>query len=179
MKRFRFVIFSVFLTICLSGCSAAKVTQLNTGMPSQAQLNAYLEQNNIRPLDIATLQNSYLVIYQTDYEVGTYGIYLDSNGKINSWHTSSQFTPGHAAPVHVSYSAGDKAYAIVIINDEKVRNAAKKIVVQFSNGQTETAAKADKIGYIIQAVTPDKDTKFKSVSVVDANGANLYEMTDQ
>ena len=189
MKRLRLLLFALIVSsLLIAGCvqknhniqenystQGNKSTQGTPISPSEAKINQFLEEKNVISLANRTVGNSTVVLYENQSEMGFYQISIDETGNISwtqfSWANNSAFTP-----VSIGSTATGIPFVAVIINNDQMLKNAYKVTVVFRNKDKVTELVNNSKGIII----PDENVQngnvgWSSVTIFDKDNKILFK----
>lgn len=169
MQKFIKVLLGIALFLQIIGCTG-KVDIKSYSAPSDDQLNHFINEKSIEPLDIKKCENFSIVLFENGSMQGYYLMSVDKSGKI---HT--QYAGGIVDKATNTISTGGMTsgptFLTVIINDSEIAKKASKLQVKLSDTSI-LSENLSTIGKIF--VLPEKQQWIK-IEVLDKKGLSLFK----
>ena len=170
MKSLKIVIFTlIILSYLITGCIQKTYKPL-----SENQIQQFLSEKNVTPLVIRTVENSTVILYETQWETGIYYLSVDESGKMSI----TQSTPGYDPSSPVSISCG-ASLVTVVINDNEILKKAYKVTAIYENKHEVTELVNNSRALLIIPDESVRNTKMGCYSVIinDKDNKVLFNST--
>lgn len=170
MKSLQIVIFTlILLSLFITGCVQTTYKPL-----SEPQIQQFLTEKNVTPLAIRTIENSTVILYETQWETGIYYLSVDENGKMSIIQTTPGYDP--SSPVSISCQA---SLVTVVINDNEILNKAYKVTAVYENKHEVTELVNNSRALLIISDESVRNTKMGCYSVIinDKDNKVLFNST--
>ena len=170
MKSLQIVIFTlIILSLLITGCVQKTYKPL-----SEPQIQQFLTEKNVTPLAIRTIENSTVILYETQWETEIYSLSIDESGKMSI----TQTTPGYDPSSPVSISCG-ASLVTVVINDNEILKKAYKVTAIYENKHEVTELVNNSRALLIIPDESIRNTKMGCYSVIinDKDNRILFNST--
>ncbi|GEM_PF-3277865 len=170
MKRLQIVFFTlIILSLIITGCVQKTYKPL-----SEPQIKQFLTEKNVTPLVIRTVENSTVILYETQWVTGIYYLSVDESDKMSITHTTTGYNPSF--PVSISCGA---SLVTVVINDNEVLKKAYKVTVVYENKHEVTELVNNSRALLIIPDEGVRNTKMGCYSVIinDNDNKVLFNST--
>lgn len=168
-KTLRIMMLSLFIGLFIVACEKELPT---FQIPTDKQIEEFITEKKIVPLAVSISGTNKIILYQTESELGVYYVTTDRQGTLSNQQIKT--SRNLAEPVSLIAGGGEKACAMVVINDDKLLQDADKITAIFSNNEVTVTHKGNK-GYIIEATAGDARTNFEKIVIANRKGEVLFE----
>jgi hypothetical protein len=165
-----FLMLLVLFILIFNSCSQIAPYPL----PSKKQIDYFIQENNITPLDIKNTNKFTVVLFENDNLQGYYILSVDNKNKLQSRRVAKSFNKGqlNLNTISVEGVPEETAFVTVIINEDSYIPRAHKIEIKMPNGVKVTEKVKGK-GTIV--LCPGKKSE-KSIEVIlyDNEMHNFY-----
>jgi len=170
MKSLQIVIFIlIILSLLITGCVQKTYKPL-----SEPQIQQFLTEKNVTPLAIRTVENSTVILYETQWETGIYYLSVDENSKMSIIQTTPGYDP--SSPVSISSQA---SLVTVVINDNEILKKAYKVTAVYENRHEVSELVNNSKALLIIPDESVRNTKmgYYSVIINDKDNKVLFNST--
>ena len=143
--------------------------------PSESQINIFICENNLKPLAIRNIGDTFTVIlHENKTEMGYYSLSIDNRDRVST-HATITNNNANITPVSIGGNATGIPFATVIINDQKILENSHEITVKFEDGYEVTELVNNRKGIIIPNETvKNSNVGLESVCINDHSGKLLF-----